>query len=207
MAAAAAAVLAPTPTHPFQCPLATDAELAGVADLRPVKSGLLSREKATRANRDMERFVAGMPKAELHLHIEGTLEPALAFAIAKRNGIDLGDDTEEHAISRRAKFPYLVPFLMEDSSSAAVLRTERDFEEACWTYLERASENNIRHVEMFFDPGPPCNTVSNMGLCFCTYYQVPLDQHANYRFGPDTTWLVVADLDDLFVPLGQVSVL
>ncbi|MER5770103.1 adenosine deaminase [Streptomyces sp. NPDC001985] len=92
-----------------------------------------------------------LPKAELHLHIEGTLEPELAFALAARNGVDLPfADTE--ALRRAYDFEDLQSFLDLYYGLMAVLRTEDDFADLTDAYLARAAAQGVRHAEIFFDP-------------------------------------------------------
>ncbi|MFI1863857.1 adenosine deaminase [Streptomyces jumonjinensis] len=105
-----------------------------------------------------------LPKAELHLHIEGTLEPELAFALAARNGVTLPfKDTEE--LRRAYDFQDLQSFLDLYYGLMAVLRTEDDFAELADAYLTRAAAQGVRHAEIFFDPqahtarGVPIGTV------------------------------------------------
>ncbi|WP_328831507.1 adenosine deaminase [Streptomyces sp. NBC_00252] len=92
-----------------------------------------------------------IPKAELHLHIEGTLEPELAFALAARNGVELPyADTEE--LRKAYLFDDLQTFLNLYYELMAVLRTEQDFEDLANGYLARAAAQGVRHAEIFFDP-------------------------------------------------------
>ncbi|MEU5436915.1 adenosine deaminase [Streptomyces sp. NPDC020719] len=105
-----------------------------------------------------------LPKAELHLHIEGTLEPELAFELAARNGVRLPyADTEE--LRKAYLFDDLQSFLDLYYSLMAVLRTEDDFEALAEAYLARAAAQGVRHAEIFFDPqahtarGVPIGTV------------------------------------------------
>ncbi|MET7679854.1 adenosine deaminase [Streptomyces sp. NPDC005423] len=105
-----------------------------------------------------------LPKAELHLHIEGTLEPELAFALAGRNGVELPyADTEK--LREAYLFADLQSFLDLYYELMAVLRTERDFEDLADAYLARAAAQGVRHAEIFFDPqahlarGVPMETV------------------------------------------------
>ncbi|MGW4730645.1 adenosine deaminase [Streptomyces shenzhenensis] len=92
-----------------------------------------------------------LPKAELHLHIEGTLEPELAFRLAERNGVRLPyADTEELRAAYR--FEDLQSFLDLYYELMAVLRTERDFADLADAYLARAAAQGVRHAEIFFDP-------------------------------------------------------
>ncbi len=92
-----------------------------------------------------------LPKAELHLHIEGTLEPELAFALAERNGIDLPYAGPEELRSAYA-FSDLQSFLNLYYQLTDVLRTEQDFADLAEAYLVRAAAQGVRHAEIFFDP-------------------------------------------------------
>lgn len=96
-------------------------------------------------------FVRGLPKAELHLHIEGTLEPELRFQIAERNKIALPYSTVEEM---RAGYVFhdLSSFLPVYYQAMAVLQTPQDFYDLAWSYLERAASENVRYAEIFFDP-------------------------------------------------------
>lgn len=91
------------------------------------------------------------PKAELHLHIEGTLEPELVVELARRNGIDLPTFDAE-AIRARYNFADLQSFLDIYYENMAVLRTDRDFYDLATAYLRRAQAQGVRHAEIFFDP-------------------------------------------------------
>lgn len=92
-----------------------------------------------------------IPKAELHLHIEGTLEPELAFELAGRNGVTLPYATADELRAAYA-FEDLQSFLDLYYACMAVLRTEQDFADLADAYLRRAAEQGVRHVEIFFDP-------------------------------------------------------
>ncbi|MHB8739619.1 MAG: adenosine deaminase [Coriobacteriia bacterium] len=100
---------------------------------------------------DLRTFVRGLPKAELHLHLEGTLEPELMFELAGRNSVDLpyASVASAHAAY---DFTDLQSFLDLYYAGCSVLITEQDFYDLTWAYLVRAAEENIRHVEPFFDP-------------------------------------------------------
>ncbi|MFD3315297.1 adenosine deaminase [Streptomyces sp. NPDC058694] len=92
-----------------------------------------------------------IPKAELHLHIEGTLEPELAFALAARNGVPLPyADTDD--LREAYQFSDLQSFLNLYYELMAVLRTEDDFADLADAYLARAAAQGVRHAEIFFDP-------------------------------------------------------
>lgn len=95
--------------------------------------------------------IRALPKAELHLHIEGTLEPELAFALAKRNGIQLRFPSVD-ALSRAYNFADLQSFLNLYYECMAVLRHPADFADLADAYLKTAAHDGVQHVEMFFDP-------------------------------------------------------
>jgi len=99
----------------------------------------------------LQGFIAGLPKCELHLHIEGTLEPELKFALAERNGIQLEHSTVEE-VRASYNFDSLTTFLIGYYDSMRVLRTAKDFHDLAIAYLIKAASQNVRHVEMFFDP-------------------------------------------------------
>lgn len=99
----------------------------------------------------MRELIKQIPKAELHLHIEGTLEPELMFEIGNRNGVDIPFESVED-VRRAYEFTDLQSFLDIYYQGANVLRYERDFYDMTWAYLERVHGENVRHVEIFFDP-------------------------------------------------------
>ena len=96
-------------------------------------------------------FVRGLPKAELHLHIEGTLEPELAFALARKHGITLPYSSVD-ALQAAYQFTDLQSFLDLYYAGADVLRDAEDFYLLTGAYLQRAHAQGVVHVEMFFDP-------------------------------------------------------
>jgi len=99
----------------------------------------------------MQEFIRGLPKAELHLHIEGTLEPELAFRLAEKNRVALAYAS---AAQWRAayRFSSLQSFLDLYYAGTQVLRDEQDFHDLTAAYLDKAHEQGIVHVELFFDP-------------------------------------------------------
>src|SRR6266508_3727424 len=99
----------------------------------------------------MEELLTDLPKAELHLHIEGTLEPELAFAMARRNRIELPHEGED-ALRAAYVFDDLQSFLDVYYAACSVLVTDRDFYDLTWAYLLRAAGQGVRHAEIFFDP-------------------------------------------------------
>ena len=100
---------------------------------------------------DTDAFIAGLPKAELHMHIEGSLEPELMFALAKRNGVSIPFASVE-AVRAAYSFSNLQDFLDIYYQGADVLRTEEDFRDLALAYFARAAADNVRHAEIFFDP-------------------------------------------------------
>jgi adenine deaminase len=100
---------------------------------------------------DLSSFIEGMPKAELHIHIEGSLEPEMMFALAQRNGVSLPYASVE-AVRAAYQFSDLQDFLDLYYQGMSVLRTEQDFYDLAMAYLRRAKAQNVRHCEIFFDP-------------------------------------------------------
>jgi adenosine deaminase len=100
---------------------------------------------------DLSRFIAGLPKAELHIHIEGSLEPEMMLALAARNGVALPYAGVE-AVRAAYRFGNLQDFLDLYYRGMSVLRQEQDFYDLAMAYLRRAAAENVRHAEIFFDP-------------------------------------------------------
>jgi adenosine deaminase len=96
-------------------------------------------------------FVQDMPKAELHIHIEGSLEPELMFALAERNGVALRYASVEE-VRRAYDFSDLQSFLYVYYEATQVLLHEQDFYDLTWAYLRKAATQNVRRAEVFFDP-------------------------------------------------------
>ncbi|MDE2372707.1 MAG: adenosine deaminase [Hyphomicrobiales bacterium] len=100
---------------------------------------------------DTRKLIERLPKCELHIHIEGSLEPELMFALAKRNNVTLPYASVD-AVRRAYRFGNLQDFLDIYYRGMSVLMTEQDFYDLAFAYLQRAQADNVRHVEMFFDP-------------------------------------------------------
>ena len=109
----------------------------------------------------LDRFIAGLPKAELHLHIEGSLEPELMFALAKRNGVALPFETIE-AVRKAYEFSRLQNFLDIYYQGPPGLLTRADFHDLGMAYFRRLAADGGRHAEIFFDP----QTHTDRGLPF-----------------------------------------
>jgi adenosine deaminase len=110
---------------------------------------------------DLSAFIRGLPKAELHLHIEGSLEPEQMFEFARRNGVALPFRSVEEVRAAYA-FSNLQDFLDIYYQGAAVLLTEQDFHDLAMAYFRRVAADGCRHVELFFDP----QTHTDRGLPF-----------------------------------------
>jgi adenosine deaminase len=112
----------------------------------------------------MNDFIAHLPKAELHVHLEGTLEPELSFELARKNGVELEYATVEELL-QAYDFHDLPSFLRIYYKGMSVLREEDDFFQLTWHYLTKAAQQRVLYAEMFFDPqahtsrGVPFGTV------------------------------------------------
>ena len=111
----------------------------------------------------MTGFIDGLPKAELHLHIEGTIEPETLFRLAARNRVALPYDSVD-ALRAAYDFKNLQDFLDLYYQGMAVLQTQEDFYDVTWAYLEKARTQNVLHAEIFFDP----QAHTSRGLAFET---------------------------------------
>jgi adenosine deaminase len=118
---------------------------------------------------DSHTLIKRLPKCELHIHIEGSLEPELMFALAARNGIRLPYPSVE-ALRQAYRFRNLQDFLDLYYQGMSVLIAEQDFYDVAWAYLQRAQADNVRYVEMFFDPQgtPPAGLRSRRSFRVCT---------------------------------------
>jgi len=112
---------------------------------------------------DLDDFIAGLPKAELHMHIEGSLEPELMFALARRNKVDIPFESVE-AVRAAYSFSNLQDFLDIYYQGANVLREAEDFRDLAIAYFDRAAADNVVHAEIFFDP----QTHTARGISFAT---------------------------------------
>lgn len=137
-----------------------NADFPTMTDYRPVFDQSFGKIAAER----LPELLRAMPKAELHMHIEGSLEPELIFALAQRNDVALPYASVE-ALRRAYAFTNLQSFLDIYYAGASVLLKEQDFYDMAWAYLERAAADNVVRTEMFFDPqthtarGVPMETV------------------------------------------------
>lgn len=130
--------------------------------------------------KNISEFIKSVPKAELHLHIEGTLEPELLFQLAERNQIKLKYKSPEE-IRNAYAFTNLQTFLDIYYEGVCVLKSEQDFFDLTWAYLEKVAGENVKHTEIFFDP----QSHTDRGIAFEVVYQgirCALDQ-ARKKFG------------------------
>ncbi|MCP4339878.1 MAG: adenosine deaminase [Desulfobulbaceae bacterium] len=152
----------------------------------------------------MKSFIAGLPKAELHLHIEGTFEPELMFQLAERNGITLPYENVA-ALQIAYNFNQLQDFLDIYYQGMNVLHTEQDFFDLTWAYLQKISRQSVRHVEIFFDPQGHLER----GIAFETALNgiysalVKGEQEYNISFGLIMCFLRHLDEEDAFTTLNM----
>ena len=111
----------------------------------------------------MDAFIRALPKIELHLHIEGSLEPELMFELARRNQVDIPFNSADE-VRAAYEFNNLQSFLDIYYQGANVLLEEVDFFDLCWAYLLRCQQDNVLHTEIFFDP----QTHTDRGIAFDT---------------------------------------
>jgi adenine deaminase len=155
-------------------------------------SGALNNQHCEESN-TLESFIERVPKAELHIHIEGCLEPELMFELAHRNGLSLPYRSVDE-VREAYEFADLQSFLQLYYQGVGVLVRERDFYDLTWAYLTKAHSQNLRHSEMFFDP----QAHTRRGIAFDTVisgiHQAMLE--AKQRFGISSK-LIMCFLRDL----------
>ncbi|WP_395687742.1 adenosine deaminase [Caenimonas koreensis] len=128
-----------------------------------------------------------MPKAELHIHIEGSLEPELIFAMAARNGVAIAYSSIEE-LRRAYAFSNLQSFLDIYYAGASVLLHEQDFHDMAWAYLERAAADNVVHAEIFFDPQTHTARGVDMGVVINGLHRACVEAKA--RLGVDASLIL-----------------
>ncbi|MDP3149228.1 MAG: adenosine deaminase [Ignavibacteria bacterium] len=143
----------------------------------------------------MLNFINGLPKAELHLHIEGTLNPELMFKIAKRNNIKIKYNSID-GLKKAYDFGNLQDFLNLYYQGAEVLIQELDFYEMTWEYLEKAHIQNVLHCEIFFDP----QTHTTRGVAFATVingiYKAMMDAENKFGISSKLILCFLRDMDE-----------
>ena len=133
------------------------------------------------------QLIHQLPKAELHVHIEGTFEPELMFAIAKRNQIDIPYQTIED-VKNAYNFHNLQSFLDIYYAGANVLVKQQDFYDLAWAYFEKCQADNVVHTEIFFDPQTHTERGVDFATCFQGLYQASLDAKA--KMGITSHWIL-----------------
>jgi adenine deaminase len=167
---------------------------------------------------NLDKFIRDLPKAELHVHIEGTLEPELLWEMAGRNHLTLRFQTVEE-LRKAYSFHNLQSFLDIYYEGTRVLLSEQDFFDLTWAYLERAAQQHVRYVEIFFDPqahtdrGVPFETVirgihraleeaiprlnvsSKLIMCFLRHLTAEAARQTLDASLPFKDWIVAVGLD------------
>ena len=121
-----------------------------------------------------KEFILGIPKAELHLHLEGTLEPERKLALATENKIDIGQNTIEE-VKAAYQFDSLTSFLNVYYPAMNVLQKEEDFYALAMDYLKRAKANNVKYAELFFDPQAHTSRGVSFDAVISGYYRATKD--------------------------------
>ena len=166
----------------------------------------------------MEALIRDMPKVELHIHIEGSLEPELMFELAERNGVPLRFNSVDE-VRLAYQFTDLQSFLDIYYEGASVLLKEDDFYDMTWAYFEKVNSQNVRHCEIFFDPqthtdrGVPFETVikgirraqldaerqlgitSQLIMCFLRHLTAEAAMQTLKQSLPYKDWIVAVGLD------------
>jgi adenosine deaminase len=141
----------------------------------------------------MESFIQGLPKAELHIHLEGALEPELMFSMANRNRVKIKYRTVGE-VREAYRFKNLQDFLNVYYEGTKVLLNEQDFYELAWSYLSKAASQNVLHAEVFFDPQAHTRRGVKFENVVCGIHRALMD--AEKRLGV-TTRLIMCFLRDL----------
>ncbi|TAG46416.1 MAG: adenosine deaminase [Betaproteobacteria bacterium] len=157
-------------------------------------------------NTTLDAWIRQLPKSELHLHIEGTLEPAMLFAKAQKHGIALPYESVD-ALAAAYNFSNLQSFLDLYYAGADVLRDEADFYDLTWAYLLRAKDDGVVHAEIFFDP--QTHTARNISLDAVVNGIVNALVDGEAKLG--ITWRLIPNFlrhlseDDAFATLDQLA--
>ncbi|CAN5718479.1 adenosine deaminase [soil metagenome] len=146
---------------------------------------------------DLTDFIDGLPKCELHVHLEGTLAPDLKLALAERNGLDIGQSTVAE-VEATYEFDSLTSFLAIYYPAMDVLVTADDFRDLAYAYLTKAASQGVRYVEMFFDP----QAHTGRGVPFATvisgYHQAIVQAQAELGISGELILCFLRDLSAEF---------
>lgn len=124
-------------------------------------------------------FIKGLPKAEMHMHLEGSLEPELKLKLAERNNIDISQDTVEE-VRASYQFDDLSSFLAVYYPAMNVLQTEEDFYDLAMAYLKRTKEDGVVYAEVFFDPQAHTSRGVDFADVVNGYYKATIDGEKEY---------------------------
>ncbi len=149
-------------------------------------------------------FIQALPKAELHLHIEGTLEPELMFALAQRNKVNLPYSSID-ALRAAYDFGNLQDFLDLYYQGMSVLQTEQDYYDLTWSYLEKSRAQNLLHTEIFFDPQGHTERGIEFSTVFNGIHQALTDGQRKLNISSELIMCFLRHLDeaDAFSTLQQ----
>lgn len=142
---------------------------------------------------DIKAFIAGMPKAELHMHLEGALEPALVRRIAERNHLPVPSAVQERTIGY--SFHDLATFLAIYYANMAVLQTAQDFHDLAWSYLQKAHQQKVVHAEVFFDPQAHTSRGISFGTIISGFHQAIGEAREKLGISASLIMCFLRDLD------------
>lgn len=143
-----------------------------------------------------KEFIYQIPKAELHLHLEGTLEPDLKLELAKKNNIDIGQSTIEE-VQASYQFTDLTSFLAVYYPAMNVLQTQDDFYKLAMAYLKKVSqEHNVRYAELFFDPQAHTARGVSFEDLFEGYHKATVDAEDKYGIRSQLVMCFLRDLSE-----------
>lgn len=142
----------------------------------------------------MNPLIKALSKVELHIHIEGTLEPDLMFSLAKRNKISLPYKNRDE-LKAAYQFTNLQSFLNLYYAGTNVLQTEEDFYDLTWSYIEKIHPQNVRHTELFFDPQTHTSRDIPIGVVIQGIHQALIQAQKQYHISSE---LILCFLRDLF---------
>lgn len=168
--------------------------LLGAAVVSPLVAALpLHPLFAASAGSTMAKFIADLPKCELHVHLEGTLEAEMKFRIARRNGITL-PYANVAAMRRSYIYNDLPSFLKIYYEGNTVLRREEDFYDLCFAYLAKAASQNVRYAEMFFDPQSHTSRGIATGTVIDGFVRAQADARRRFGIGSQLILCFMRDL-------------
>lgn len=151
------------------------------------------REQLVGKMSDLKCFIAGMPKAELHMHLEGALEPSLIRLIAGRNNLPAPSSLQEQGSGYN--FNDLTSFLAVYYPVLAVLQTTEDYHDVAWSYLSKAHEQKIVHAEMFFDPQAHTSRGVDFATVISGYHSAVVEAQEKFGMSASLIMCFLRDMD------------